>query len=202
MKVSLFLDFWNFSLTLKRYDVAYRPDWYKIADVFSMEAGKILKAKLELQDFNIFGSYSKSDADKKLRGWVNSYLPKIPGANVQFYERRQKTTGPICPVCHTEVKNCPQTECGASMLGTEEKCIDTLIATTMLQDAWQKKYDVAVLVSGDKDFIPAVEFLKNQGVKTIHAQFGHEGMELSNKCWGRFNVLKITNHFKLSKKLS
>ena len=82
------------------------------------------------------------------------------------------------------------------MLGTEEKCIDTLLATTMLQDAWMKKYDVAILVSSDKDFIPAVDFLRSVGTKTIHAQFKNQGMELSKHCWGRFDILQNMDELK------
>ncbi|MPN30800.1 hypothetical protein SDC9_178271 [bioreactor metagenome] len=82
------------------------------------------------------------------------------------------------------------------MIGTEEKCIDTLIATTMLQDAWLKKFDIAILVSADKDFIPAVDFLRNNGLKTIHAQLGYNGAELTKACWGRFNVISVIDKIK------
>ena len=82
------------------------------------------------------------------------------------------------------------------MLGTEEKCVDTLIATTMLQDAWMKKFDVAVLVSSDKDFIPAVDFLHRVGIRTIHAQFRNQGAELRKHCWGGFDLTALKSKLK------
>lgn len=195
MKVSIFLDFWNFSLSLKTIDPAYRPDWFAIPMVFIRQAAAICSdSTLELQDFHIFGSFSNTPADQKLKNWSRSFLPKIPGSNLHFKERQQKSTGPVCTVCHREITACPF--CGGTMLGTEEKCIDTLLATTMLQDAWMKKYDVAILVSSDKDFIPAVDFLRSVGTKTIHAQFKNQGMELSKHCWGRFDILQNMDELK------
>ena len=41
----------------------------------------------------------------------------------------------------------------AEMRGTEEKGVDTHIATAMISLAWIDNYDVAVLVSSDRDFI-------------------------------------------------
>jgi Uncharacterized conserved protein len=194
MKVSIFLDFWNFTLSFKNDDPAFRPDWFAVPQVFKAEAASLLSdLALDLQDFNIFGSYSANGADAKLRNWISTFLPKIPGANVCFLQRQQKMSGPVCTQCHEEIQNCPK--CGGSMLGTEEKCIDTLIATTMLQDAWMKKFDVAIIVSGDKDFIPAVDFLRTVGIRTIHAQFQNQGMELSKHCWGRFDIHKLKSKF-------
>ena len=49
------------------------------------------------------------------------------------------------------------------MRGTEEKGVDTHIATAMISLAWTDNYDAAVLVFSDQDFIPVVDFLNNQG---------------------------------------
>lgn len=190
-KVSIYLDFWNFSLSLRDHEPYFRTDWFAISNVFIEQAQKVLSdgSVLKLQDFNIFGSYTKTPADTKLYSWATTFLPKVRGAKVRFDERKPKKSGPICPGCHEEISVCPK--CSSSMIGTEEKCIDTLIATTMLQDGWLKKIDVAIIVSADKDFIPAVDFLSNNGIKTIHAQFGNWGAELTKACWGRFNILSI-----------
>jgi len=197
MKVSIYLDFWNFSLSFKSYDSTFRPDWFAIPQIFVKEAASLLKvSSLDLQDFSIFGSYSNLPADAKLKNWAKTFLPKIPAANVVFLPRQKKTSGPVCPNCHTEISSCPF--CKESMLGMEEKCIDTLIATSMLQDAWMKKYDVAILVSSDKDFIPAVDFLRGVGIRTIHAQFQHKGAELRSHCWGGFDLLSLKSAFQKS----
>ena len=54
---------------------------------------------------------------------------------------------------------------------TEEKGVDVAIATDMIKLAWEDVYDWAVLVSSDRDFVPAVEFLNAKGRKVLHAGF-------------------------------
>ena len=54
------------------------------------------------------------------------------------------------------------------MRGTEEKGVDTRIATDKIKLAWVDNYDIAVLLSSDRDFVPVVEFLSTRGIKTIH----------------------------------
>ena len=44
-----------------------------------------------------------------------------------------------------------------------EKGVDIMLATDLLQYAWQDYYDMAVLVSGDGDFAYAIQTLKNIG---------------------------------------
>lgn len=44
-----------------------------------------------------------------------------------------------------------------------EKGVDIMLATDLLQYAWNNLYDVAVLVSGDGDFAYAVQAAKNSG---------------------------------------
>lgn len=53
-----------------------------------------------------------------------------------------------CPICQS-IFNRP-----------EEKRTDVNIGVTMLKMAVQNKYDTAILVSGDTDFIPAIEAIK------------------------------------------
>ena len=196
---SIYMDFWNFTLAIKNYDPEFRVDWNTIAGVFLQEAGTVLgyDAPLILQDFNIIGSYAQSDADKELRKWTTSFLPKVKGVKIHFTERKKKKSGPRCPGCHALVNICPM--CKSNMAGTEEKRNDTFITVSMIQDAWFKKVDVAILVSADEDFIPAVNFINNLGIKVIHAQFGSHGHNLSNACWGRFNILQTLDRIKRNK---
>ena len=193
---SIYMDFWNFTLTLKNHDPELRVDWNVISSVFLQEAKDVLgfDEPLVLQDFNVIGSYTQSDADKELRKWVSSYLPKVKGMKTNFTERRRKKSGPRCPGCHAQIDVCPI--CKGSMIGTEEKRNDTLVAVNMIQDAWFKKINAAVLISADEDFIPAVKFLNDLGIKVIHAQFAPYGHHLSNACWGRFDIFKTLDRIK------
>ena len=82
------------------------------------------------------------------------------------------------------------------MRGTEEKGVDTRIATDMIKLAWVDNYDVAVLISADRDFVPVVEFLNARGFKTIHGAFLHQGSQLTQTCWGNIQISQIADRFR------
>jgi uncharacterized LabA/DUF88 family protein len=53
-----------------------------------------------------------------------------------------------------------------------EKGIDIMLATDLLNYAWKDLYDVAILVSGDGDFVYALQAVKNAGKHVEVAYFG------------------------------
>lgn len=82
------------------------------------------------------------------------------------------------------------------MRGTEEKGVDTRIATDLISLAWDGNYDAAVLVSSDRDFVPVVEFLSKRGIKVVHGAFPPSASELTQACWGNINIPNIRNEFR------
>lgn len=50
---------------------------------------------------------------------------------------------------------------------TVEKRTDVNIAVHMLNDAWENKYDTAVVVSNDSDLIGSIELVKNQQKREV-----------------------------------
>ena len=82
------------------------------------------------------------------------------------------------------------------MRGTEEKGLDVRMATDMISLAWIDDYDIAVLVSSDRDFVPVAEFLETRGIKVIHGAFPPQGSGLTGKCWGSINVPRLRNEFR------
>ncbi len=56
---------------------------------------------------------------------------------------------------------------------TFEKGVDVLITVDMIRYARNNAYDTAVLVSGDGDFAPALEFLKDFGKHIENAYFSN-----------------------------
>lgn len=67
-------------------------------------------------------------------------------------------------------------------MSSAEKGVDAALVTDLLSLAWQRAYDVAVLVSGDADYIPAVEYVQAQGLKVINAAWRSKGHELKAAC--------------------
>ena len=58
-----------------------------------------------------------------------------------------------------------------------EKGIDVALAVDALQVGLGNKIDIAVLVSGDGDFVPLVRALNKQGVRVLAAYFKYESKD-------------------------
>ena len=70
-----------------------------------------------------------------------------------------------------------------------EKTLDTRIATDLIGDATFDSYDVALLVTEDSDFIPAVEFVQDmRGKQVVHVGFGGHSNELRSICRHRIDL--------------
>ena len=201
VRVKVFVDFWNFQLTvnsLRGRD--FRVDWRKLGPVVAQESLEIVDATAALayQGMNVYGSYDPSGKDdEKLRAWASNILNGFPGVQVTMIPRQRKRRGPVCPSCHEEVSGCPK--CQADMRGTEEKGVDTRIATDMIKLAWVDNYDVAVLLSSDRDFVPVVEFLGTRGIKTVHGAFRPQGAHLSQACWGSIPMHEVVGQLRLAR---
>ena len=192
LRIRIFIDFWNFQLALqgKNNNAPFFPDWAKVGPILASEASRLLAAPAaepaRYDGMMVYLSYNpKSEKDRGLRNWAKNTLDLFPGVQVRMRERKPKAP-PRCPACHAEIATCPY--CHAGMWGSQEKGVDTAIATDMVQLAWERAYDVGVLASGDADFIPAVQFLTNKGVRIIQAGFPPRGIELARTCWASFNV--------------
>ena len=200
LRVSIFVDFSNFSLSLKHKDKDFRADWFSLGQIFTEEAGKVIgsDAHVFYESMHVYGSYDlSSKKDGNFRNWVSNVLDKISGVHVTLKERQKIKSPPRCPSCQKRISHCPV--CSSDMRGTQEKGIDTAIVTDMIKLAWAGAYDVAVIVSSDKDFVPVADFLQSQGIKVIHASFPPWGNELSQKCWGNFELPKIMSAFQITK---
>ena len=151
----------------------------------------------EYQGLNFYGSYDPaSDKDRKLRRWATMKVSTFSGVRVSMLPRQRKRSPPRCPACREEVVTCRA--CGADMRGTEEKGVDVRMATDMISLAWAGNYDVAVLVSSDRDFVPVTEFLETKGIKVIHGAFPPKGADLTRKAWDSVDVAARREDFRLA----
>ena len=70
-----------------------------------------------------------------------------------------------------------------------EKMLDTHIATDLIADATFDVYDIALLLSEDSDFVPAVEYVQDMRNKhDVHVGFGSHGSDLRVKCRHRIDL--------------
>lgn len=199
-RVRVFADFWNYTLSMREVEEAFRTDWSKLGPELAQAASTLVHAAATVayQGLNFYGSHDPaSERDRKLRKWATTVVDTFPGVSVSIVPRQKKRSPPKCPVCHQAVAKCPA--CDADMRGTEEKGVDVRMATDMISLAWVDNYDIAVLVSSDRDFVPVAEFLETRGIKVIHGAFPPKGAQLTRKCWGRIDVAGLRDAFRLAR---
>ena len=99
--------------------------------------------------------------------------------NPQAYQDQQKFLTALYNTPYLEVRLG-----GSKMRGvvTVEKGVDVMIATDLLRFAWEDRYDLAILVSGDGDFAYAVQAVKDVGKHVEVAAFP------ANLSWELVNV--------------
>ena len=183
VRVRLFIDFWNFQLGWNRFHNKPEPvkiPWEEtLPDVLVREA---VEDSAKFAGAHVYASIDpNSPNDKKLKGWLTHGLASFTGYTVLVKDRKPRNP-PKCPDCGEQISDCPK--CGKRMRRTVEKGIDSSIITDLLAGAFDETYDVAVLISGDADFAPAVEYTQKKTDKqVVQAFFKDRGDELRNACW-------------------
>ena len=61
-RVRVFVDFWNYELSMKARDPGFKADWSRLGPVLSRAAAQAVDAasKDEYQGLNFYGSYNRS----------------------------------------------------------------------------------------------------------------------------------------------
>jgi len=71
---------------------------------------------------------------------------------------------------------------------------DVYLATDLIKGSYENLYDVAIIISGDADFIPAINLVRKNGKKVINAFFPKSSSYLlRNCCDGSINLRKALN---------
>jgi len=166
-------------------DYRFRIAWDKLGPWLAEQAVALVGAGSHTFDGEIIYVSYDPRTDAKFFNWVTTWLSRQPGIMVECRDRKPKAP-PKCPSCHALIAKCPH--CKQPIRATQEKGVDTLIATDMIRLAWEGAYDLAVLATSDRDLIPAVEFLNLKGRKVIHAGIPPKGADLARACWASFDV--------------
>lgn len=193
-RVRVFVDFWNYTLAMRDTDPEFRTDWSVFGPQIALAAAKTVDPTLNhtFRGMSVHGSYDSSK-DARLMNWATTVLNRFPGVSASFSQQRKKRSAPSCPRCHSTIVRCP--ECDSDMRGNEEKGVDVHMTVEMISLAMRDNYDIAVLVSSDRDFIPVTEFLESRGIIVIHGAFGNMGAQLTQSCWARINVPQFRRSF-------
>lgn len=193
----LFIDYWNFQINWNDRSCGAKCDWKKVPSVLLEEAQKILTAGglggFQLHETRIYASYEPG-RENNLKNWLDSFLDKQPGFNVIVKERHWRQKSIHCRSCNKEHSDCPT--CGAKLGRAVEKMVDSRIVTDMLSLAWDRSYDVALLLTSDADMVPAVESLQRHNLKVINVTWRGNGHELAKTSWASFELDNLIDNLK------
>src|SRR6266480_2954144 len=171
MKVSIFFDGQNFYRSLQRFDEALRVDYDRLAAWITHAVGGA--------SATFGGAYYyvglSADAPPLVEGFLKG-LELRPGYFVKR-EPRVRRAG-RCPAC------------GGDYEYTTEKRVDTRLVADIIQYAAIGAFDAAVLVSGDDDFVPAVEAVNALGKQVWVATWSAEELstDLRVRCFGYIHL--------------
>lgn len=83
---------------------------------------------------------------------------------------------------------------------TSEKGVDTRLSVDMVHFAATHAMDIAILCSGDEDFIPAIQAVNALGVQTWVASWARElSPRLRSHCFGHIDLSKLADKFTFQK---
>lgn len=179
-RVKIFIDFWNVVINArKQTSFEIEIHWDKLADqlVGETRAGYGDETTGDLAGCYIFGSFSKSNATE--HAFVNDTLDKYgskPGLYFEFKERVTKEASSKC-------KNC-----GAQVSRSSELGVDVLLAVEMIKHAAIRDHQFLALVSSDRDYLPLLSYLKDQGQRVLHAASGAAHRDMRSLTWKQINL--------------
>src|SRR5919204_550872 len=171
MKICIFFDGQNFYRSLLRYDESLRVDYDRLALWITQKVGG---------DGAVFGgAYYYVGVSAGAPQQVEAFLKGLELRPGYFVKRdpRVRRAGR----CAT---------CGAEYEYTTEKRVDTRLVADLIHYAANGAYDAAVLVSGDDDFVPAVEAVNALGKQVWVATWSAEELssDLRVRCFGQIRL--------------
>jgi hypothetical protein len=182
MKICIFFDGQNFYRSLLRYDESLRVDYDRLALWITQKVGG---------DGAVFGgAYYYVGVSAGAPQQVEAFLKGLELRPGYFVKRdpRVRRTG-----------RCPN--CGGEYDYTTEKRVDTRLVADLIHYAANGAYDAAVLISGDDDFVPAVEAVNALGKQVWVATWSAEELssDLRVRCFGQIRLSDGITSFRVER---
>jgi hypothetical protein len=182
LAVRVFIDFWNFQLCWNNafpYDKTKgesptKIDWRGLPSVLMNELPAALggqKDQLLFKGINVYASVNPDPTSKDgpLKNFLVKTLNQMVGYQVHVSDRKER---------HSTDAN------GNHVVRMVEKGVDTRIVTELFSGAINNTYQVAILISNDSDFCPAIATIQDRLDKQIvHVGFRQGGDEIRSACW-------------------
>lgn len=186
-RVRIFVDFWNLQLNWNEYhhkagQGLMQIPWKELPSVLTAEVSKGQPSRFT--GAHVYAGVDQTNPkDAKLNKWFHHVLASYTGYIIEVRGRKPRRSIRCQEeTCKTPITNCPA--CKGALKGTVEKGVDAAIITDLLTLAFDDNYDTAILISGDADHAPAVQYIQKKTDKqVVQAFFKDHGDELRNACW-------------------
>ena len=182
MKICIFFDGQNFYRSLQRFDDTLRVDYDRLAVWITQAVGG--------PGAMFGGAYYyvgvSPDAPQVVEGFLKG-LELRPGYFVKRDPRVRRSGR--CPSCGSEYEY------------TTEKRVDTRLVADLIHYAAISAFDAAVLISGDDDFVPAVEAVNALGKQVWVATWSAEELssDLRVRCFGHIHLSDGVGAFRVDR---
>ncbi len=193
MNVKIFIDFWNLQLSWNEYHKKLSGA-KNVKIPWERKLPQVLLSRIDANaayaGTHVYASINpRNPNDRKLNSFLQQ-MDMFPGYKVNVKERK-----PAKPIrctsegCRKEITHCPH--CTKELIRTVEKGVDTMIAIELFHFALDNVYDKAILISGDADFVPAIEYIHRRGNHIIHAGFRNQAFAIKKACWAHIDFEDI-----------
>ncbi len=174
MKVALFFDGKNFYTALQRYDRTLEIDYNKLA---SWLTDRISGGGGEFAGAYYYTGFTQLDQARS--GAFRDFLKGLELQPGYFVKREPRVR-----------RKSQCRKCGFTYSYGTEKRVDTRLVADMIHFAAVDAYDIAVLLSGDQDFVPAVEAANALGKRVYLAAWPGHGVsrELRTRCYDQVHL--------------
>lgn len=130
----------------------------KIALGKKIDYHKLIKETSKGTDFiraYFYDAVEEPIDEKKMR-----FFDKLREFEITIVTKKLRHKTIICPHCKSIDDDVPY-----------QKGVDVALVTDLMSLAIEKAFDVAILVSGDNDFVDAINFIKSKGIKVWVVSF-------------------------------
>ncbi|SFJ48617.1 NYN domain-containing protein [Bosea sp. OK403] len=180
-RIKLFVDFWNVVISARKVSKLFEIDviWDKLSEaiVNQTRQGHFDESNGELAGCHIFGSFSRSNSKESI--FIDDTLDKygsVPGLFFNFSERIPKRTSRRC------------SSCGESIKISGESGVDLTLAIDMIKHAAMREHEYLALVSSDRDFMPLLDYLKDQGQRVLHVATNAPDRDMRSVTWTQIDL--------------
>jgi uncharacterized LabA/DUF88 family protein len=186
-RLKIFIDFWNVVISARQQTETFEIElnWDALAEQLISETREGFSDETQgaLAGCYIFGSYAKSNAEETK--FINRTLDRYawrPGLFFTFAERVKKQTTLICQ------------QCGNQHSHTGESGVDVILTVEMIKHAAMHQHEYLTLVSSDRDFIPLLSYLKDQGERVLHVATQDPNREMRSLTWKQVGLRERYSH--------